>query len=273
MEANNSKKRVGKKSRGISAALVILCCAVIAVCLFFFVFGDPANFVNGDRSNHPIQGNPLGIVYKGGPVICIIITLLLTVLTLSVERIFAIGKAKGKGNLINFVYDVKQRLENGDIKGAEALCNKQKGSVASIISAGLKKYEDMEVTTEDLSKEQKLMSIQKTIEEATALELPSMEQNLPVIAAISTLGTLFGLLGTVIGMIRAFSALATEGAPDALALSTGISEALVNTALGIATGASAIISYSYFTGKIDNMTYAIDEMGFSIVQTYAAKHR
>jgi len=96
---------------------------------------------------------------------------------------------------------------------------------------------------------------------------------LPVIAAISTLGTLFGLLGTVLGMIRSFSALANAGAPDSVALATGISEALINTALGIATGALAIITYSFFTGKIDNMTYAIDEMGFSIVQTYAEKHR
>ena len=116
------------------------------------------------------------------------------------------------------------------------------------------------------------MIIQKAIEESTALELPSMEQNLPVIATISTLGTLFGLLGTVLGMIRSFAALANAGAPDSVALSTGISEALVNTALGIATGALAIISYNYFTSKIDNITYAIDEIGFSIVQTFAAKH-
>jgi biopolymer transport protein ExbB len=74
-------------------------------------------------------------------------------------------------------------------------------------------------------------------------------------------------------MIRSFSALANEGAPDSVALAAGISEALVNTALGIATGALAIITYSFFTGKIDNMTYAIDEMGFSIVQTYAATHK
>ena len=99
-----------------------------------------------------------------------------------------------------------------------------------------------------------------------------MQQNLPVIATISTLGTLFGLLGTVLGMIRSFSAMSHAGAPDSVALSAGISEALVNTAFGIATGALAIISYAYFTGKIDNMTYAIDEMGFSLTQTYAETH-
>ena len=90
---------------------------------------------------------------------------------------------------------------------------------------------------------------------------------------MTKLGTLTGLLGTVLGMIKAFAALANAGAPDSIALSTGISEALVNTAFGIGTGALAVISYNFFTSKIDKITYAIDEVGFSIVQTYAATHK
>ena len=273
METKNKKEKVKGRSRGLSAGIVVFLCAIIAYCLWQFVFGDPARFVNNDPNNHPLPGDTLALIYKGGFNVVIVITLLLTVLTLSIERFIALTKAKGKGNLINFVANVKHKLEAGDVKGADVLCSKQKGSVAAVISAGLKKYEDMEVSNEELSKEQKLQGIQKDIEEATALELPTMEQNLPVIAAISTLGTLFGLLGTVLGMIRSFSALANAGAPDSIALSTGISEALINTALGIGTGALAIISYSFFTGKIDNITYAIDEMGFSLVQTYAEKHK
>ena len=99
-----------------------------------------------------------------------------------------------------------------------------------------------------------------------------LEQNLGVIATITTLGTLMGLLGTVIGMLRSFAALAYAGSPDTIALSTGISEALINTAFGIATGALAVISYNFFTSKIDSITYCIDEVGFSLVQTFAAKH-
>ena len=86
-------------------------------------------------------------------------------------------------------------------------------------------------------------------------------------------GTLVGLLGTVIGMIRAFAALANAGAPDSIALSTGISEALINTAFGIATGACAVISYNYYTSKIDKLTYSIDEVGFTIVSAYAVAHK
>ena len=72
-------------------------------------------------------------------------------------------------------------------------------------------------------------------------------------------------------MIRSFAALANAGAPDSTALATGISEALINTALGIGTSALAIIAYNFFTGRIDSMTYRIDEAGFSLAQTYASK--
>jgi len=99
-----------------------------------------------------------------------------------------------------------------------------------------------------------------------------LEKNLVILATFASVATLLGLLGTVLGMIKAFSALATAGAPDAVALSTGISEALINTALGIGTSALAIISYNYFTTKIDGLTYGIDEAGYSIAQSFAAKH-
>ena len=269
-QTGGNVKRVGKRSRGISAGIVIVVCAIIAVLLYFKVFGHPSHFVNNDPKNHPLPGDMLGTIYKGGYVLMVIITLLLTVLVLSVERFFALAKAKGTGNLVNFVYDVKSDLKKSNITSAEARCAKQKGSVAAIVDAGLKKYKEME--TENLPKEAKIEEIKAELEEATSLELPFMQQNLPVIATISTLGTLFGLLGTVLGMIRSFSAMSHAGAPDSVALSAGISEALINTAFGIATGALAIISYSYFTGKIDNMTYAIDEMGFSLTQTYAETH-
>lgn len=154
---------------------------------------------------------------------------------------------------------------------AQELCDKQRGSVANVVGTVLGKYREMEKNNE-LTKEQKILAIQKELEEATALELPMMQQNLPIIATITTLGTLMGLLGTVIGMIRSFAALSAEGGTDSVALSTGISEALINTAFGILTGALAVISYNYYTNKIDKLTYSLDEVGFSIVQTFAATH-
>ena len=269
----NAKAKKTKSYSGVGTApVVIVVCLIIAICIFKYVLGNPDNFMNGDPNGHPLPGNMLGTIYKGGVVVPLIQTLLLTVIALSVERWFALSKAKGKGNITRFVVNIKEALSENNIAKARELCNKQKGSVANVVYAALEKYEEMEKDNE-LTKEQKVLSIQKALEEATALELPTLEQNLPVIATMTTLGTLVGLLGTVIGMIRAFAALANAGAPDSIALSTGISEALINTAFGIATGACAVISYNYYTSKIDKLTYSIDEVGFTIVSAYAVAHK
>lgn len=274
MEKNQKPQKKQKKSfSGIkSSGWVILACFVLAVVIFKYVFGNPANFMNNDPNNHPLEGNLLGTIYKGGFIVPVIQTLLLTVLTLSVERYFAIRNAQGKGKLVKFVEDIKSALSKNDIKAATTICATQKGSVANVVSSTLIKYSEVEADA-TLSKEQQILAIQKEVEESTALELPMLSQNLPIIATITTLGTLMGLLGTVVGMIRSFAALAGAGGTDSIALSQGISEALINTAFGILTGALAVISYNFFTSKIDSITYAIDEVGFSIVQTFAASHK
>ena len=266
----------GKKSSGFkgikSAGWVIFVCFVIAVCIYKFVLGNPDNFVNGDPNNHPINGNFLGTIYKGGVIVPVIQTLLLTVIALSIERFFALRAAFGRGSLSKFVANIKAALSAGDMVKAQEICDKQRGSVANVVGATLKTYNEMENATA-LDKDQKQLAIQKTLEEATALEMPMLQENLPILATITTLGTLMGLLGTVIGMIRSFAALAAGGSADSMALSQGISEALINTAFGILTGALAVISYNYYTNKIDKLTYSLDEVGFSIVQTFAATHK
>jgi biopolymer transport protein ExbB len=151
-----------------------------------------------------------------------------------------------------------------------AECNKQKGAVANVVQAGLHKYAEMEKNTE-LEGEQKILNIQKEVEEATALELPALEKNMWILATISSVGTLIALLGTVIGMIKAFKGLSGAGGSDPEKLAEGISEALINTALGIFTSALAIIFYNLCTQKIDKLTYAIDELGYTIAQTFAGR--
>ena len=198
--------------------------------------------------------------------------LFLMVIVFSFERFFVINKAAGKGNVDTFVGKVRGYLSAGNIDAAMAECDKQEGSVANVIKSGLKKYKEVEADS-SLDTEQSVLAIQKDIEEATALEMPMLEQNLTVIATLVSIGTLMGLLGTVTGMIKAFAALSSAGTPDQAQLANGISEALINTATGIATSALAIIMYNIFTSKIDKLTYSIDEAGFSIIQTYASTHK
>lgn len=256
------------RSKGASAMIVIIGCAIVAHLFFYLYCGADFQF---DDKGHPVNGNIFGTLYQGGFVIPIVMTLLLTVFVLSVERLLALNKASGKGNVSKFVMNAKAKLDAGDIDGARKLCDEQKGSVANILNAGLIRYQDVEKYP-NLNNDEKASIIEKEIEEATTLELPYLEQNLSVIATISTLGTLFGLLGTVLGMIKSFAALATEGAPDSIALSLGISEALMNTAMGIGTGAAAIISYGYFSARVQSITNAVDEVGFAIGQTFVKKH-
>lgn len=244
---------------------------VLGYLIFKYVLGSGGNFENGDNTGHPLPGNILGMMYKGGALVPVLMACFIIALSVIAERALTITAAKGKGSVPMFVRKVKTLLDQGDLSTAIAECDKQKGSVANVIREGLHKYQKVS-NDNSLAKEQKLLAINKEIEEATSLELPMLEKNLVILSTLASVATLLGLLGTVFGMIRAFSAIATAGAPDAVQLSTGISEALINTALGISTSAISIIAYNYFTTKIDQLTYGIDEAGFSIAQNFATKN-
>jgi biopolymer transport protein ExbB len=249
--------------------IVMIVALIVSELIFHLVFGDSSHFVDSLKKE-PKPGDYMGIIYKGGVIVPFLMTMFITVITFAIERWLTIGKAAGTGNLETFLKNVKSKLAGNDINGALAECNKQKGSVANVVQAGLLKYAEMEKNTE-LEGEKKILAIQQEVEESTALELPSLEQNLPILATIASVGTLIALLGTVIGMIKAFAALATSGSPDPAALASGISEALINTALGIFTSALSIIFYNLFTSKIDKLTYGIDEIGYSLSQTFASR--
>ena len=257
---------------GIKAAWIILViCCIIAYCFYFFVLGNPDNFVGGDPANAVKDGSLLGTVYKGGIVVPVIITLLFTVIALSIERYFALRSAFGKSSLTKFVTEVKAAINAGDMNKAQQICDKQRGVVANVVTASLNAYKEMEADTR-LKKSAKVLKIQQAHEEATQLEMPTLQMNMPILATIVTLGTLTALFGTVVGMIRSFAALASGGGGDSLQLSEGISEALVNTASGILTSWAATVVYNFFSNKIDKLTYALDEVGYTIAQTYEAKH-
>ena len=253
------------------ASILIPIALGIGILVYLFILGDPSHFENGDPKGHPLPGDYLGMMYKGGLMVPVLMASMIIVIAVAIERFVTINVASGKGSTATFVRKVKGYLDRNDINAAIAECDRHKGSVGNVVREGLRKYVEM-ANTPGLEKDQKLLAIQKEIEEATSLELPMLEKNLVILSTFASIATLLGLLGTVFGMIRAFSAIATAGAPDAVALSTGISEALINTALGISTSALAIIFYNYFTTRIDGLTYGIDEAGFSIAQTFAAKH-
>jgi biopolymer transport protein ExbB len=268
-----AKKESNSSGSSIFASLAIIICFVVGYLVWEFVMGNPANFEGGDPElGQPLPGNYFGMIYKAGLVVPVLLGLFLMTIVFSFERYFVISKAAGKGNVDAFVTRVQSLLNSGDLDTAIKECDKQHGSVANVIKAGLVKYKESDADTR-VDSEKATIAIQKEIEEATALEMPMLEKNMVIISTLVSIGTLVGLLGTVTGMIKAFAALATGGAPDQAQLANGISEALINTATGIATSAVATVMYNVFTTKIDKLTYSIDEAGYSIVQTYASTHR
>jgi biopolymer transport protein ExbB len=264
-DLNVSVENKGNKASTLFAALTIVICIVIGALLWKFVMGAPANFIKGDPNGQPLPGNYLGMVFKGGMIVPVLMGLLLMTIVFSVERFIVLKKAAGKGNLDNFVKGVLSQIKTGDVQGAIAACDEQEGSVANVIKAGLLKSE--QVKKDGLDVDTATENITKEVEQATSLEMPMLEKHLTIISTLVSIGTLLGLLGTVSGMIKAFAGLA-EGTPDQAELANGISEALINTATGISTSTLAVIAYNYFTSKIDTLTYFIDEAGFAISQAY-----
>ncbi|AYD48801.1 MAG TPA: MotA/TolQ/ExbB proton channel family protein [Arachidicoccus soli] len=266
-----------KSSNAISWVAPILA-IVLGYCIWRFILGNPSNFNKPDLSGgfwpkHQDAKTGLSRMYDGGIIVPVLIGLLLIVITFAIERLMTISKATGKGNIGEFIRNVQYNLANKDVDKAIALCDKQQGSVGNVMKSGLHKYKEM-ISNTDLDTDQKVLNIQKEIEEATALELPMLEKNLVFLSTITSVATLVGLLGTVIGMITAFAALASsEGGNASTELSKGISEALYNTALGIGTSALAVIMYNIFTTRIDGITYGIDESGFTLTQSFASIYK
>ena len=287
MEMNVSTQEqqvVARKTGGLNPFLVLPLLLVVGVCIYLFVFGNPSNFKNEGLSGMSVAfsdiaakdlvpGRVIGMVYLGGFIVPVLITFAVTVLVFSLERFFVLNKAEGAGNLEGFVLKIRQLLKENRISEAQEECDKQRGSVGNVVKEALTTYKALSKDT-TMNREQKMAALSKSIEEATTLEMPMMEKNMSILSTLGTVATLVALLGTVMGMIGAFYALGSGGGtPDAAALSIGISEALINTALGIGTSAIAIIFYNFFTSKIDGMTFKIDEIAMSIQQSFAENHK
>jgi biopolymer transport protein ExbB len=267
-----------KKSSNAISWLAPIICVLAGYIIWRFLMGADSGFKQPDPAGGfwPSHKKPIGAwhsIYEGGIIVPLLMGLFFMVLVFSIERFLTISKALGKGSISDFIRKVQYHLANRNVDAALAECDRQRGSVANVMKAGLRRYKDL-INNTELDTEQKVTAIQKEVEEATALELPMLSKNLVFLSTITSVGTLVALLGTVLGMIRSFSSLGEEGGAGAAgALAQGISEALYNTALGIGTSALALIMYNVFTTKIDSITYGIDESGFTLTQSFASMYK
>src|SRR6186713_534911 len=204
-----------KKSSNAISWLAPIICLLAGYLIWRFILGDAEGFNQPDKNGGfwPKHDKPKGAlsgIYMGGIIIPVLIGMFLMVVTFSIERLLTISKALGSGSVADFIRKVQYHLANRNVDAAMAECDKQRGSVANVMKAGLRRYKEMIGNTE-LNTDQKVLAIQKEVEEATALELPMLQKNLVFLSTITSVGTLIALLGTVMGMIRSFSALGAEG--------------------------------------------------------------
>jgi biopolymer transport protein ExbB len=218
--------------------------------------------------NFPLLG-PIGEQMKaGGPLVAMLVLLLILETAFIIERTWSLKKAQGTGSMPEFLNNVRKKLHSSDVDGAIKLCGQQRGSAANVIRAGLERYQA--ARAEGAPREKIVADTQAAIQEANGLEVPLLERNLIALSTIASVATMIGLLGTVLGMIRSFAALGTSGAVDAQKLAIGISEALINTAGGLAIAIVGIVTYNVFVTRVDNFNYMMDEASYEAVQLLAS---
>ncbi|MDX2475003.1 MAG: MotA/TolQ/ExbB proton channel family protein [Candidatus Krumholzibacteria bacterium] len=202
-------------------------------------------------------------VRQGGPLLVVGLTFFFLTLTFAIERFIVLWRAGGRGNIYTFIKNLKQTVHAGDLTEAVEACKKQGGSLANVVGAGLETYQRQ--AKRSLDQKSLMDETRRSLQEASALESPNLEKNLNSLSTIASIATMLGLLGTTIGMIRSFHAMSNAGAPDATQLALGISEALVNTALGLSTAIVATLLYNYFTTQVDLFNNRVEETSYEIL--------
>ncbi|VAX16083.1 MotA/TolQ/ExbB proton channel family protein [hydrothermal vent metagenome] len=192
------------------------------------------------------------IFNKGGLVMWPILLCSILGVAITIERLFHLREK----NVIykGFLVDVKSHALKGDVERALRVCKHNNVALSRIVKAGLQrgKYGVLEV--------------ERAIEAAGAHEATLLQANLRGLGVVANLAPMLGLLGTVIGMIKAFNMISQAGAGNPGLVATGISEALVTTATGLIVGIPALAAYHYFRGKVDKFVYEMEEESLQFVE-------
>lgn len=252
--------------------VIIALCLAAAYLFFYLVLGNSGNFTDpktGAVDMHNPQ-NALGMIYTGGPLVGLLIGCVLMALTYTVERFLSIRKAQGTSDMQKLGKGVIEKIDKGDFGAAIKACDDHRGALANVLRNAVERFKTLH-NDASLNQDQKLSDIQRSIDESMNLETPLLERNLVILSTVASISTMIGLLGTTIGMIRAFAALGAGGTVSAQQLSIGISEALYNTAGGLLAAIISIVAYNFFTTKVDSFVYIMDETILDLMETFKIK--
>jgi biopolymer transport protein ExbB len=224
------------KKMGVLSILLYVCGLIIT----FIIFQTLPDFVRAS-----------------GPLVAVLIFIFILLVTYLIERYLTLNRAQGKAPVNEFMRTYMKDLSDKNFDKAMTDCDAQGGTMATVLRGGLEQVVTGSGPNVKITRSPS--DIRRTFEEATSRETPLLERNLIALTTIASIATMIGLLGTTIGMIRAFQAMAHTGAPDAIQLARGISEALFNTAGGLANAILGIVGYNFFVNRVDRFSYEINE--------------
>lgn len=201
--------------------------------------------------------------WKTGPVRWPLLLCSIAGLTYIIERAISLYRLRPKIKVEALVSRVNDALRAGNVMEAVSICEEAGGPLANVLKAGLLRYsqamiEEREITKDDIS---------EAIDEASMLEFPQFQRNMVVLATVYQVSPMFGLFGTVTGMVRAFTAIALKGTGDPQLLAGGISEALLTTVIGLAIAIPVMVFYQYFMSIAERRILEIQQVSTEIVNT------
>jgi biopolymer transport protein ExbB len=192
------------------------------------------------------------VFLQGGLVMWPILICSILALGLAIERGITLRQGKIIGD--EFITAIRRLSQRGDFEQAIKLCKGTQTPVARIVKAGLNRAE------------YGLLEVERAIETTGAHEATLLTNNLRALGALANLTPMLGLLGTVIGMIKAFDVISTSGTGNPGLVASGISEALITTAAGLIIGIPTLALYHYFRGKVDRIVFEMEELSLLLVE-------
>ena len=212
----------------------------------------------------------MGWIAKAIGVILIIMSMIS--FGVAIERIYTFSQARKQSKL--YAPQVAKHLKEGRLKDAIAVSsskNYRYSHLAKVVLAGLQEYQFQQETGGNLNREDVVDTVRRAIQRASALTANDLKKGVSALATIGATAPFVGLLGTVVGIITAFQGIAATGSGGLGAVSAGISEALVETALGLVVAIPAVWFYNYLTGRIEYFNVEMDNSSSELLDYFIKK--
>src|SRR5204862_6557449 len=190
----------------------------------------------------------------------------------AIERIYTYNQARKQSKL--YAPQVAKHLKDGRLKDAIAISSSKTyrySHLAKVVLAGLQEYQFQQESGANLSREDLVDTVRRAIQRASALTANDLKKGVAALATIGATAPFVGLLGTVVGIITAFQGIAATGSGGLGAVSAGISDALVETALGLVVAIPAVWFYNYLTGRIEYFNVEMDNSSSELVDYFIRK--